>query len=632
MDIPRMSMRCTMTIKEIAKLAGVSISTVSKIVNNKDANIHPETRNRVLKIVKEYNYTPYGTVKNISTAKTFILGILLKNLAGCEPVLAGIIHKAQEKGYCVIPMDSQDSLEDELKHITALCKNKVDGVLWEPVDSESLDYEHYFAQSDIPVCYFNSPWAGADLQISYEKLGYLCTKALLGRGHTKIGCLIHPEARGCQSFLDGFKSCLFDAGIPFQEDMVCSQDNSLQVTPERYTGVLCHCPDDAWRLYQRLYAQRCHIPADLSIVTTGALPASGPISAYGLPLDALGLGACEKLIALCEKNAADVPPLTYTLNNENSLGSSPDCCENKLVVLGSINADITFIVDGQIQTGKSAVITDSSSIAGGKGPNQAVAAARLGHRAVLLGKVGNDPEARLIFDILDQEKLPTEGIGRVFDAPTGKAYIYLQKDGEGATTYLPGANLSLSDEDISEHSQLFKGCTYCLLSTDIPMNAVLRAAAIAREKSVKTIVKPSAMNELPEELYEKTDIFIPNQAEAETFCPKAKTPEEAAEYFYNKGIPTVIITLGSKGCYLKTREICRHFPAPDFPAADTTGGADAMIAALACYLSDGYPLEKAIPIAQYAAGFCISHQGVTPSLVDRKTLHAYIAKKEPGLL
>ena len=65
-----------MTIKEIAKLAGVSISTVSKIVNNKDQNINPETRNRVLKIVKEYNYTPYGTVKNISTAKTFVLGVL----------------------------------------------------------------------------------------------------------------------------------------------------------------------------------------------------------------------------------------------------------------------------------------------------------------------------------------------------------------------------------------------------------------------------------------------------------------------------------------------------------------------------------------------------------------------------
>ena len=141
-----------MTIKEIASLAGVSISTVSKIVNNKDQNINPETRSRVLKIVKEYNYTPYGMVKNISSAKTFLLGVLLRTASQTNLMLNGILQAAQEQGYNVLLLDSLNSTDTELKHITSLCKNNVDGVIWEPVDENSSQYEHYFAEQNISVC------------------------------------------------------------------------------------------------------------------------------------------------------------------------------------------------------------------------------------------------------------------------------------------------------------------------------------------------------------------------------------------------------------------------------------------------------------------------------------------------
>ena len=104
-----------MTIKEIAKLAGVSISTVSKIVNNKADNINIETRNRVLKIVKEYNYTPYGTAKNISNAKTFVIGVLLRHSTLLNLMLKGIMDMAQKHGYNVLLCDSMDSEEKELK-------------------------------------------------------------------------------------------------------------------------------------------------------------------------------------------------------------------------------------------------------------------------------------------------------------------------------------------------------------------------------------------------------------------------------------------------------------------------------------------------------------------------------------
>ena len=129
-----------MTIKEIAQIAGVSISTVSKIVNNKDENINAETRNRVLKIVKDYNYTPYGTVKNISEAKTFMLGLLLNASAGNSRFLDSILKTAQKHGYSLLLCDCMSDPEQELKNITALCRHKVDGVIWEPLNEKSLEY------------------------------------------------------------------------------------------------------------------------------------------------------------------------------------------------------------------------------------------------------------------------------------------------------------------------------------------------------------------------------------------------------------------------------------------------------------------------------------------------------------
>ncbi len=133
-----------MTIKEIAQLAGVSISTVSKIVNGKDDSINQKTRERVLEIVKEYNYTPYASVKLVSEAKTFVLGVLLNSFTRSSLFLNGAIAVAQKNGYGLLVYDSLGSLETELKNITTLCKSQVDGVIWEPVNYESKEHEQYF--------------------------------------------------------------------------------------------------------------------------------------------------------------------------------------------------------------------------------------------------------------------------------------------------------------------------------------------------------------------------------------------------------------------------------------------------------------------------------------------------------
>ena len=125
---------------------------------------------------------------------------------------------------------------------------------------------------------------------------------------------------------------------------------------------------------------------------------------------------------------------------------------------------------------------------------------------------------------------------------------------------------------------------------------------------------------IPDELLSMTDILIPNRRESALLCPGYEEIEEQADFFFHKGAKAVIITLGHKGCYLKDGKNARYFPAAGFKPVDTTRGADAFIAALPSYLTEGFSMTSAIQVAVYAAGLCILGQGVVPALPDRAAL------------
>lgn len=629
-----------MTINEIAKLAGVSISTVSKIVNKKDENINPETRSRVLEIVKKYNYSPYGAAKSNSSAKTFLIGVLLQDPYSFDYLLHGAIKAAQEKGYGILIFDSGRSYEEELRHITALCKNKVDGVLWEPIGEDSLQYEHLFSSSGIPVAFVNTAVKQTPYAIDYQKLGYLCAEKLIHYGHSKIGYLERKNDYRCEQALEGIKSCLFMHHFTPDNVFVLYPGEPLPSPNSNFiTGIIGCYYEDALALFEELKKNRRSVPGDISLIAlqadqlaTHRFPS---ISAYTVPYESLGYQACLGLISVCEKNDPQPPSLfqkPLEMAHEKTIAVPSYLKSRKFIVIGSINNDVCLTVDSFPETGQSTIITNSYSYAGGKGTNQTIGAARMGHGAVLIGRVGKDAEASLIFDVLNQTRFSTGKIYKDDTAQTGKAYVYILGNGDISITYIPGANSNLNADDVLACKDSFQDCEYCLISTDVPLSAAKEAMRQAKEHSAKVILKPSAINTLPEAFFQATDIFVPNKQEAAVFCPQFDTVERQAEYFFEKGIPIVIITLGAEGCYVKTRDLCRYFPAPDFPVVDSTGGADAFISALAAHLSDGYPLEKAVPISQYAAGFCISRQGVVSALADGDTLHAYIAHAEPGLL
>ena len=631
-----------MTITDIARMAGVSASTVPKIINGKDEHINPQTRTRVLEIVKEYNFTPYSTVKNISPTKKFLLGVLLRSAKQSDNMLHGILHAAQNRGYGILLLESYYDLTQETKHITKLCANRVDGIIWEPVSPSSLSSVAILERHNIPYCVtgnYNFPSA---YRIDFHKIGNLLTQKLIDSKHSHIACLLKEENADSDLFLEGYHKCLYDNHLPFSKNNIYydpGKEFIQEIIKCHYTAVVCNHYELSLSLYEMLDKQHIHIPEDFSL--TSILPSYTPdvylpeISGISVPFYDFGVHLCEDLIDTCEKipnkECSYTVPLPLNLNHKKSI-ATPNSPHKNFVIVGSIHQDTTFNVSELPQSGRTLKISSSVSTLGGKGANQAVGIAKLNGNAHLIAAVGNDYDASLVLNMLDEENISTSGICRNKSSKTGKAYIYLENDGESAITILPGANDMLTPENIRKKEGFFKHCRFCLLSNEIPIETVITAAEIAKQNGVETIFKPAALKEFPPHLCENIDIFIPNRREAAELCPQYSSVEQQADFFYHLGIPTVIITLGSKGCYLKTAEHAQFFPAVNLNAIDTTGGADAFISAFATYRSEDYTLEQSIQIATIAAAFCVSRQGVHSALIDKNSLEMYLAKKHPDLL
>ncbi|MBP1754541.1 MAG: sugar kinase [Firmicutes bacterium] len=630
-----------MTIKDIAKLAGVSISTVSKIMNNKDENINIETRNRVLKIVKEYNYSPYASSVQASTTKTFLLGVLLNTSFHSSQFTQGIVKAAQGHGYAVLLFHSMDSLEEELKSITTLCKNKIDCLIWEPVIHNSLEHTHFFTEKEIPIHYVNCPNLDNSYNIDFVKMGYTATQSMVNYHHTKIAFLMKDNSIRSELAFEGFKRCLFDNEITYTNNMLITlnqPDYISNMFANHFTGVVSSHYAMSLKLCEDLDKLQYSIPYDISLVSLRddlreniSYPT---ISSIKIPYHEFGLFVGNHLIQTCEKNEIGDQKFDteYVLENTSSIDIPVTERAQKIIVVGSINIDTILNVDTLPQPGRTISSNSTSVNPGGKGVNQAVGVAKLNHPVSLIGRVGNDYEATLVYNSMSEYKIDVQGIKRDISSETGKAYIHVQGDGESTISLLSGANHKLSPKDIRVHARLFENTSYCLLQTEVPLDTIIEAAKIARSHSVKTILKPAALKFAPDELMKHITIFIPNEKESDILCPEVKTPEEKADYFLSKGIEVVIITLGSRGCFVKDKDFSRLFPAVPFTAIDTTGAADAFISSLAVYLSCGYSLEKSIQIASYAAAFCVNRQGVVPALVDRNTLECYIKNTDHTLL
>jgi ribokinase len=297
----------------------------------------------------------------------------------------------------------------------------------------------------------------------------------------------------------------------------------------------------------------------------------------------------------------------------------------EVFVLGSINQDFVLKVDRRPQPGETVTNAELSTHNGGKGANQAAAAALLGASVTFLGRVGDDEFGEPLVQALGEKGIDTSLVERASDASTGAAFITVTPDGENAITVAPGANRSLTPQEVDAASGAIGNARVLVAQMEIPVETVLRAVGVASERGTRALVNLAPTFEVPRELLERLDPLVVNEHEA-TFLLGNEVEGvdgalSAAPELLSIGPRSAVITIGEAGAVFADGESVEHILAPKVEVVDTTGAGDAFVGALATCLAGGASLEEAVAYAVRAGAAAVTREGAqgalpTPEVVE----------------
>lgn len=307
----------------------------------------------------------------------------------------------------------------------------------------------------------------------------------------------------------------------------------------------------------------------------------------------------------------------------------------KVIVFGSINMDLVTRTPRLPVRGETLLGYDFFTAPGGKGANQAVAVARLGVPAYMVGRVGKDSFGAQLLDSLQEFGVRSEGVLMNEAASSGVAVIAVDDAGDNHIIIVAGANGQVDREDVKRLSHLLPGAAALLLQLEVPLQSVYLAAQAAQQASCKVILDPApARQDIPDELYPLVDIITPNEVEAGQLVGfSVDGPESAAEaaaILHQRGVGTAIIKLGAQGVFCATLEEEFFVPAFSVEAVDTVAAGDAFNGGLAAALAEGHSLRKAVVWGAAAGAISATKAGAQPSMPDRNTFNAFL--KERGVV
>ncbi|MDI7275597.1 MAG: ribokinase [Anaerolineae bacterium] len=301
--------------------------------------------------------------------------------------------------------------------------------------------------------------------------------------------------------------------------------------------------------------------------------------------------------------------------------------KTRLVVVGSSNTDMVVKAPRIPGPGETVLGGRFVMAAGGKGANQAVAAARLDCQVTLVARLGRD-----MFGLQTAENLGREGIDTSFlvwddETPSGVALIMVSAEGENSIAVAPGANGEMTPADVERAARAIAAADVLLLQLEIPLPAVERALDIAQRHGVRVILNPAPAAPVPDDLLHRVDLLTPNEHEAALLSgASAGEPAEVAEALLARGVRMLAMTLGRRGALVATPEGMELLPAFPVQPVDTTGAGDAFNGALACMWGRGRPLRDSVRFANAAAALATTVMGAQPSLPTADRVEAFLAE------
>ena len=298
-----------------------------------------------------------------------------------------------------------------------------------------------------------------------------------------------------------------------------------------------------------------------------------------------------------------------------------------LTVMGSFIADLAFRTPDLPRWGQTMLGSEFRLGPGGKGSNQAVAAARLGARVSFISMLGRDPFGDLARETYKKEGIDTRFVFESAEFATGTASIVIHETkGENAIVVVPGSGFAMTSADVDRARPLIEGSSIFMTQLETRVEVVEHALRIAHSAGVRTIFNPAPAMDLPRSIYALCDYFTPNETEAEALSGSGD-PMRAGEEFLARGVRNVIITLGAEGALIRTREVTKKVPAIDAgPVVETTGAGDAFNGGFAVALAEGRDVVEAARFGCAVAGISVTRPGTAPSMPARAEVDALLRR------
>ncbi|EKC6209263.1 ribokinase [Cronobacter sakazakii] len=300
----------------------------------------------------------------------------------------------------------------------------------------------------------------------------------------------------------------------------------------------------------------------------------------------------------------------------------------QLVVLGSINADHILNLEAFPAPGETVTGSQYQVAFGGKGANQAVAAGRSGADIAFIACVGEDDIGERIRQQLSRDNIDVAPVSAVAGESTGVALIFVNGEGENVIGIHAGANAALTPERVNQQREKIANARALLMQLESPVESVIAAARIAHENQTTVILNPAPARALSDDLLALVDIITPNETEAEKLTGVKVVDDDsaaqAAAVLHQKGIETVIITLGSRGVWLSVNGEGQRVPGFRVKAVDTIAAGDTFNGALMTALLEDTPMLEAIRFAHAAAAIAVTRPGAQPSVPWRDEIDAFL--------
>ncbi len=300
--------------------------------------------------------------------------------------------------------------------------------------------------------------------------------------------------------------------------------------------------------------------------------------------------------------------------------------KKKILVVGSCNTDMVIKSDRLPTPGETVIGGTFLMNPGGKGANQAVAAARQGGLVTFIAKTGNDVFGKQSIELYNSEGINTDLILSDPNNPSGVALIMVNSNGENCITVASGSNANLTPKDIEKFKSHIDKADLILMQLEIPIETVEYVSELALERQTPVILNPAPARSLPEKLLKGLFLITPNETEAEILSgvkvnsyEKAK---EAADIISGKGVSNVVITMGALGAFVKEGDNYTMIPAVKVVAVDTTAAGDCFNGTLCVGLSEGKTITESVKLAVKASGLCVQKMGAQSSIPYKKELNA----------